>query len=182
MEASMRTLFQTVSISLLASAAVTFAQDRPVQPFHQRAQGFLKVVLVRSAEKMPEENYGFRPTEAVRTFGEILGHVAASQYAMCSIAAGEKTPAPKEKAATSKADLIASLKDSFAYCEKVSAGLTGAAASQVVKFHGEDMTKLDVLSANNMHTVEHYGNLITYLRMKNIVPPSSEPDVQPGKK
>jgi hypothetical protein len=60
--------------------------------------------------------------------------------------------------------------------------MTDASATQTVKLFGGDMPKPVVLTVNNMHTVEHYGNLITYLRLKNIVPPSSEPVSQPQPK
>src|SRR5438477_12020019 len=101
------------------SKATAVSPERPVAAFDKKAYGYLKDVLLRSAEKMPEENYNFKPTEAVRSFGQILGHVADSQYMFCSMVLGEKNPAPKiEKTKTSKADLIASLKDAFAYCDK----------------------------------------------------------------
>jgi len=143
----------------------------------------LKDVLLRSAEKMPAENYSFKPTDAVRSFGQVLGHVADSQYYFCSTALGEKDPDPKiEQTKTSKADLIGALKGAFAYCDKAYDGMTDAAATQTVKLFGGDKPKPVVLTINNMHTVEHYGNIITYLRLKNIVPPTSEPRSQPQPK
>ncbi len=87
-----------------------------------------------------------------------------------------------EKTKTSKADLIAALKDAFAYCDKAYDGMTDASASEMVKLFNSDMPKRDALTANTMHGVEHYGNLIVYLRMKNIVPPSSEPGFMPEPK
>jgi uncharacterized damage-inducible protein DinB len=146
--------------------------------------GGVKRILLRSAEKMPEENYSFTPADAVRSFGQVLGHVADSQYAFCSVALGVKNPAPKiEQTRTSKADLIAALKDAFAYCDKAYDGMTDSSATQMVKFMGGDTPKLGALSVNNVHTVEHYGNLVTYMRMKNIVPPTSDPEFSPqGKK
>ena len=185
----MRTL--TLVICLLAPAAVAWAQDKPaavaasqgnpLSAFTKRAYGALKHILLRSAEKMPEENYKFKPTDTVRSFGQVLGHLADSQYYFCSVALGEKDPDPKiEQTKTSKADLIAALKGAFAYCDKAYDGMTDASGTQMVKlFGGEDTPKLGVLTVNNMHTVEHYGNLVTYMRLKNIVPPTSEPGFQP---
>ena len=178
-----RTLLQALLICLLAPIAAVSAEEKPLNAFNVRAYGYLKDVLLRSAEKMPEENYNFKPTEAVRSFGQILGHVADSQYTFCSLVLGEKNPAPKiEKTKTSKADLIASLKDAFAYCDKAYDGMTDASGSETVKLFGGDTRKLDVLTVNNMHSVEHYGNLVTYLRLKNIVPPSSEQGATPQPK
>jgi uncharacterized damage-inducible protein DinB len=183
----MRTLLRALLICLLAPVAVALAQDSPpptaaappVNPLSANSKGIyrgVKAMLLRSAEKMPEENYGFKPTEAVRSFGQIVGHAAESQYAFCSRALGEKSPAPKiEQTKTSKADLIAALKDAFAYCDKAYDGMTDASATETIKLMGGDAPKLAALNINSLHTVEHYGNLVVYLRMKNIVPPSSEP-------
>ncbi len=183
MQRNVNVMMRTVLICLLAPAAVAVAEDRPLNAFNVRAYGYLKDILLRSADKMPEENFNFKPTEAVRSFGQILGHVADSQYLFCSIVLGEKNPAPKiEKTKTSKADLIASLKDAFAYCDKAYNGMTDASGSETVKLFGDNMPKRDVLTVNNMHSVEHYGNLVTYLRLKNIVPPSSEQPATPQPK
>lgn len=176
-----RMLLRAIVICLLAPAAVTWAQGNPLSAHSKLVYLGLKNVLLRTAEKTPEENYSFKPTDAVRSFGQILGHVADSQYAFCSTVLGEKNPAPKiEQSKTSKADLIAALKDAFAYCDKAYDGMTDASAAQMVKlFGGRDTPKLGVLNVNNAHTVEHYGNLVTYMRLKNIVPPTSEPGFNP---
>jgi uncharacterized damage-inducible protein DinB len=124
---------------------------------------------------MPEANYSFKPTDSVRSFGQLVGHVADAQYLFCSMALGEKNPAPGiEKGKTSKADLVQALKDGFAYCDKAYDGMTDAHAADPVKLFGRDSTKLTVLSVNSAHTDEHYGNIVTYMRIKNLVPPSSE--------
>ena len=136
----------------------------------------LKAVMLRSAEKMPEESFGFKPTDAARSFGEIVGDVAESQYLFCSEVLGEKNPAPGEKNKPSKADRIAALKSAFAYCDKAYEGMTDASAPEMLKHMGIDMPRLGVLTANNLHIVEHYGNIAVYLRMKNIVPPTNEPE------
>lgn len=139
------------------------------------AHAMEKKILLRTAEKMPEENYNFKPTEAARSFGQIVGHIADSQYLFCSIVLGEKNPAPGiEQTKTSKADLIAALKDAFAYCDKSYDGMTDASAVEIVKFMGGEQPKLGVLTTNHVHTMFHYGNLVTYMRIKNIVPPTSD--------
>jgi len=163
-------------VCLLAPAAVAVAQDNPLSDFNRAVYAGVKGILLRSAEKMPEESYTFRPTDAVRSYGQILGHVADSQYLFCSLVLGEPNPAPKiEQTKTSKADLIAALKDAFAYCDKAYEGMTDASATQMVPLFGGDTPKLGALGANHMHTLLHYGNLVTYMRMKSIVPPTSEP-------
>jgi uncharacterized damage-inducible protein DinB len=151
------------------------AQANPFTSFNKLAYARLKTVLVSSAEKMPEEDYNFKPTEAVRSYGQIVGHVADAQYNFCSLALGETNPGLKiEQTKTTKADLVAALKDAVAYCDKAYDGMTDASGAQMVKLFGVDMPKLGVLSVNNMHDMEHYGNLVTYMRLKNVVPPTSE--------
>ena len=165
------------------SSETSKGQDNPLSAWNRTAYGAVKNILLRSADKMPEENYKFKPTDNVRSYGQIIGHLADSQYYFCSTALGEKNPAPKiEQTKTSKADLIAALREAFAYCDKAYDGMTDASATQVVKLFGNDRPKLGVLTINNMHNMEHYGNLVTYMRIKNIVPPSSEPAPQPETK
>ena len=170
-------LFAVVAANAVASDATTSAaQNNPLSAFNKHVYEGVKTILLRSAEKMPEENYAFKPTDAVRSYGRIIGHVADAQYLFCSAVLGEKNPAPKiEQTKTSKADLVAALKDAIAYCDRAYDGLTDASASQTVTFFGGDTPKLGVLNVNAMHSIEHYGNLVTYMRMKNIVPPTSEP-------
>jgi uncharacterized damage-inducible protein DinB len=176
-ETTMRTLVRTILIALLTPAAVTLAQENPVTTHTKFVYRGLKAVLLTSAEKMPEENYSFRPTDKVRTFGQILGHVADSQFRICADVRGEKIPAPQfEKTKSAKADLIAGLKDAFAYCDKAYEGLTDAAALEVIQHFGRPTPRLSVLHVNNLHGAGHYGNLVTYMRIKDIVPPTSEPE------
>jgi len=181
---------RTLLLCLLASAAVALAQDKPAaaaQPqdnpysgFNKVAYAHIKDLLLRSAEKMPEENYKFKPTEAVRSYGQIIGHVADAQYTFCSKVLGEQNPNLKiEETKTTKADLIAALKDAFAYCDKAYDGMTDASGTQTAKLFGGDTPKLDILTVNLIHNMEHYGNLVTYMRLKDIVPPSSEQPPQP---
>ena len=160
------------------------AQPNPFSTFNKFAYARVKTILVSSAEKMPEENYNFKPTDAVRSYGQIVGHVADAQYMFCSVALGEKNPGLKiEQTKTTKADLVAALKDAVAYCDKAYDSMTDASGSQMVKLFDLDMPKLGVLNVNNMHDMEHYGNLVTYMRLKNIVPPTSEqPPTAPQKK
>jgi uncharacterized damage-inducible protein DinB len=160
-------------------------QENPYSAWNQRVYGMIQGILLRSAEKVPEADYGFRPAETVRTFGQIVGHVADSQYYFCSLVLGENKPSLNiEKTKSSKAELIAALKESSAYCDKAYAGMTDASGTQMVKLFGTRETpRLNVLNVNEIHDLEHYGNLVTYMRIKNIVPPTSEPapEAQPKK-
>ena len=122
---------------------------------------------------MPEESYSFRATPQVRTYGEMIAHIADVQTAVCSMAKGE----PKRGNAagkTSKADLSAALKASFDYCDPVYDSITDASGAQMVKMFGHDKSKLGVLFFNIEHDNEMYGQMVVYMRIKGIVPPSSE--------
>jgi uncharacterized damage-inducible protein DinB len=177
----------TILIILVTTAAVGLSQepsqttvpaapDNPFSAYNKFLYAGAKITLLSTAQKVPEEYYSFRPTKAVRTFGQILGHVADSQYIFCSIVLDEKNPALNiEKTKTSKADLIAALKDSFAYCDRAYDGMTDSSGAKRVKLMGFTVPKLGVLTNNLAHASEHYGNLVTYMRLKNIVPPTSDP-------
>src|SRR5258708_19856724 len=107
---------RTLLLCLLATAAVAVAQDNPLSAFNKRAYGQVKVWLLGSAEKMPEENYTFKPTDAVRSFGQVVGHVADAQYLFCSAALGQKNPPLKiHQPKTSQANPIPPLQPPFPY-------------------------------------------------------------------
>jgi uncharacterized damage-inducible protein DinB len=162
-------------LAVISALAMPLGAQNALSASHKSIYMIAKTNVVKAAEKMPEENYSFRPTDSVRSFGQIIGHVADAQYSFCSAAIGEKNPSPGiEKSKTSKADLVEALKAAVAYCDKAYDGMTDAHAGDTIKFFGRESTKLAVLSFNSAHTMEHYGNLVTYMRIKNLVPPSSE--------
>jgi len=141
-------------------------QNNPFSAFNKYAYAHVKDILLRSAEKVPEDDYKFKPTPDVRSFGQIIGHVADAQYLFCSKALGETNPAPKiEETKTSKADLIAALKEAFAYCDKAYDGMTDASGAEMVPLFANPAPKLGVLEVNLVHSMEHYGNLVTYMRL-----------------
>ena len=142
----------------------------PLSTEAKQAYTNVKNNILKSAEKMPEEHYGFKPAPRVRAFGQILGHLAEEQYFYCGTVIGEQKAVDVEKTKTSKADIIAALQNSFAYCDAVYDALTDATAVEMLK-RG---TKLRVLWGNTVHDNSHYGNLVTYMRIKGLVPPSTE--------
>jgi uncharacterized damage-inducible protein DinB len=162
------------SMTMLAALCVVSVQAQ--NPLSTETKGLYQMVkanIIKSAEKMPEANYSFRPTPEVRTFAQLIGHMVDDQYAFCSAVKGEKKDSDAEKL-TNKAALVESLKTAFAYCDGVYNSLTDATAADKIKFFGGERTKLITLNFNTAHDNEHYGNIVTYLRIKGIVPPSSE--------
>jgi uncharacterized damage-inducible protein DinB len=148
--------------------------------------------LTASAEKMPEANYAFKPTPEVMSFGELLGHVANTHFSYCSRVKGEKNPNDGNdiQKKTTKAEIQKGLADSIAYCAAVYKEMTDAKALEPLPAPVPAPTappaaqaqtppppqpKLGRLMGNLTHDWEHYGNIVTYLRIKGLVPPSSEP-------
>ncbi|MGI8958289.1 MAG: DinB family protein [Bryobacteraceae bacterium] len=178
----MKTIVLLFVVSLISVPVYAQSTPNPLSAGEKGLHNYLKDDLIKAAEKMPEENYSFKPTPEVRSFGQIVGHVADAQFMFCSTVLGDGTKPPGiEKSKTSKADLVKALNDSFAYCDKAY-DMTDAHAAEMVKFMGRDMAKLTVLSINNAHDDEHYGNIVTYMRIKGLVPPSSERENQPPPK
>lgn len=138
--------------------------------------------LLRGAEKMPEENYSFKPVPEVRSFSELLAHVAEGNYLFCSSLKGEPVPVARgelEKSKTTKADLVPALQASFDYCDPVIAALADSQLGDKIQFFNRERTKSVPATLAVAHNWEHYGNVVTYLRLKGIVPPSSEPPPPP---
>ena len=179
-----------LSAGILSAPAALVAQQAPAaapaNPITASEKGLYMVIsgnVVKAAEKMPEENYSFKPTPEVRSFGQIVGHVADANYSFCAQATGQPNPDKNiEKTKTSKADLVAAIKDAVAYCGNAFDQTTDASGAALVQFGHFQLAKLTLLSLNTAHTDEHYGNLVTYLRIKGIVPPSSENSSAPPPK
>jgi uncharacterized damage-inducible protein DinB len=185
----MRLIVMSFVVGVLAAPA--FAQTggtgaAPSQPatasgilvrLAQGAWANAKRDMVESADQMPEADYGFKPADNVRTFGQILAHVADSNNFYCARSKGEPPPVADgtfEKTATTKAAIVKALRDSVAYCDAVYAALTPASAAEMVKAGNNQIPRVQPLFSNASHNVEHYGNLVTYFRIKKMVPPSTK--------
>jgi uncharacterized damage-inducible protein DinB len=155
------------------------ANPSPVASAARSAWEGAKRNLIRSAEQMPDADYGFRPVDTVRTFGQILAHVAGANYVFCAAAKGEPSPhaeAAFEKTATTRAQIIKALSDSVAYCDAAYTALDDKRAGETVELPfgmGKGARALPLM-LNTGHLQEHYGNLVTYFRIKGMVPPSSQ--------
>lgn len=160
------------------------APGNPVSTWLRNAYMGNRNNILKSAQNVPEELYSLRPGPQleVRTFGQIIGHLANFNYLWCSQAKGEKNPGEGtdfEKVAA-KAGLVKALDGAFSYCDGVYAGLTDSSANEIIQITQEDgrearIPRMSLLIQNFGHNNEHYGNLVTYMRIKSIVPPSSEP-------
>jgi uncharacterized damage-inducible protein DinB len=162
--------FRLAALLALTTASTAGAQAiATMQPLFED----VKQNVIKSAELMPEADYASKPTPAVRSFGQLVGHVANANFMICSTAKGEKSPAVQDfEKNTEKAALVKGLKDAFAYCDAVYK-MTDAALSGPAELFGMKMTRLGFAFMNVTHDNLHYGNMITYLRLKGLVPPSS---------
>lgn len=177
-----RTLAVLTTLTLMlpgAGLAQSPAADRADSPLvastgvlYELVKGF----VTRSAEQMPEEHYAFRPTEEVRTFRELIGHIANSHYMFCSAALGEASPNGEnfEQTRTTKAAMQEALRTSFEYCDRAYASISDAQAAETIQVFGNDRPRLFALNFNVAHDMEHYGNIVTYMRINGLVPPSSQ--------
>jgi uncharacterized damage-inducible protein DinB len=163
--------------------AGTPAPVNPISAGQKKMYVMLSGVVISAAEKMPEESYGFKPTPDVRSFGQLVGHLADFQQYFCSFVEGEAKPGDGvEKSNTSKAELVAAPKEPVSYCNEIYVAMTDSKGSEMMKLMNQDFAKLTALSANTAHDYEHYGNMVTYMRSKGIVPLTSEKSSTPGRK
>jgi uncharacterized damage-inducible protein DinB len=176
-----RCLLIAAAASLAWSGAVqgqrnTLPETRAESPLSSEIKQSYQAVknnIIKSAQEMPEENYSFKPTPEIRSFAQVLGHVAEAQMHTCSAVLG--TPKSIDTASkTSKADLVAALQEAFGQCDKAYETLTDADASNMIKTPHGQRTKMGALVANTIHDTEQYGILAVYLRLKGLVPPSSQ--------
>ena len=183
----MRRLF-VVAMLVLINAGTAWSQTADPRFFTagvERQYKDIQALILKTAEKVGEDLYSFKPTPEVRSLGGVLGHVADGNYLLCRIASGEKLDFEKlmkdfssvqvHEKKTAKADIMAALNESRAFCESVFAKLTDAAGQESVAWFTGKMPKAMMLTLVTSHSWEHYGNLVTYMRLKGIVPPSSEP-------
>jgi uncharacterized damage-inducible protein DinB len=151
------------------------AQSNPLVQSLMGLYGTTEQYIMATATDLDADMYAFQPTDEVRTAGRILAHIADSQFIFCSAAAGASNPhsGSFEETATTKDAVVSALEQGFEYCHEVYAGTTDMNASTAVAFFTGPNTRGGVLAFNSAHNYEHYGNLVTYMRLNGIVPPSS---------
>ena len=125
--------------------------------------------IMNAADMMPDSKYSYRPTKDVRSFGEILTHIADISYYLCSNIKGEVPPAMNGKK-SSKGEIIGYLKGSFDYCDGAYSAFTDAHLNDPADFWGHPTNKMFILTQVGNHDALHYGNLVTYLHLNDLVP------------
>jgi len=187
----------TISLSALTFALFVMPADSAAQQMAapagqsftlsdtmQRGYQGLQRDLADAAEKMPEEHYGFRPTPDIKPFGQLVAHAALAQFRTCAILKGEPDPRKEEKEETSrtKREAIALLKASTAYCDPAVTALTDATVTELMPMGQNRVAKGLIPAELAAHGMEMYGTMAVYLRLKGIVPPTTERQNQQMKK
>ena len=169
----MKRLIAVIAVALTIGVTGLAAQMQPYPTEAKAAYSRVKGFLLAAADKMPEENYGFKASPDVRPFGQLIAHVADTQWMICSTVKGEHKQGDAASK-TTKADLVAALKASFDYCDSAYGSLDDATIGQKVNLFQREFSKLSVLFLNTSHDNEMYGTISVYMRLKGLVPPSSE--------
>jgi uncharacterized damage-inducible protein DinB len=168
-------------LAMTATCALVSAQTKPAaDPLIEGSHGLFTQIsglILRSADKIPENLWSFQATPEVRTIGQLFAHIADASNHICATAVGAKmSTVSVENTMKTKAEIVAALKKEFAGCDADYAAMTPASALQVLDLGGgTKRTRITEMDYEVAHTWEHYGNLVTYMRLKGIIPPSSEP-------
>jgi hypothetical protein len=165
-------LYRILTLGLLC-LSLGVAQDNPFSADARQTYALIRGSVLKAADKMPAEYYSFHTVPEVRTFAQMIAHVADAQFRMCAVVKGEP-PVASVASKSSKAELVQALKASFDYCDPVYETMTDAAGAAKVRWARWDMSKLGLLNWNISHDNEMYGIIGAFLRVKGLVPPSSE--------
>jgi uncharacterized damage-inducible protein DinB len=163
-----------IALAGTLAACALHAQSNPMIAEVKQSYTARKNHLMRSAEKMPDDAYSFKPTPEMRSFGQLVAHIADAQMRTCAAVKGEQKQADAASK-TTKTDLVAALKASFDECDSAFETINEASANEMIKMGNNQRSKLGALFFVTVHDNEEYGYLSVYLRLKGVTPPSSEP-------
>jgi uncharacterized damage-inducible protein DinB len=174
----MKRTFMAVAFATLFVPTSALAQSNPFVDAAKAQLATIKNNVIRTAEKVPEDLYEFKPTPEVRSLGQLIAHIADGNFGICGAGSSMKPPMSgieKSTGGKGKAALQKTLAASFEFCESAWASMDNTRSPEVVKTFLGSQPRFSILTFNTSHVWEHYGNLVTYMRLKGIVPPSSEP-------
>ena len=163
-----------LTVMMPASASVRAQAGDTTLASVKTTYDLVKGYIIKAAAQVPEDKYQYQPTKEVRTMGQLFGHIANASGLICATAAGTKpaSAGDAEKLGT-KAELQKAVADGFAVCDKALTAITAANAGETVNLFGMTHSRAGAMAFNNAHLFEHYGNLVTYMRINGMVPPSS---------
>lgn len=168
----MKRCFVIVLVAAFAATLPLKAQN-PLSTEAQQAWSRTQGNIVAAAERMPEESYSFKPAPESQSFGELVAHTANSAMGACSGVNGASKQAGAD-AKGSKAAMVAALKAAMAECEKAYGALTDANATDMIEGRRGKRSRLGTLYGNTIHIEHEYAQMAVHLRLKGLVPPSSD--------
>ena len=167
-------LLALLSVSVTTSTVDAQAAADPTTASIKSTYDMVKGYITKAAAQVPEDKYKFQATKEVRTMAALFGHIAESNGGICATASGMKPVAVGAEKLATKAELQKALADSFAFCDKAFATITAANMNESVTLFGQlKLSRLGAMAFNNSHDFEHYGNIVTYMRLNGMVPPST---------
>jgi len=173
----MKTSLQLLPLALCCLTATVIAQDgAPVSDALRSTLKRSETNLVAAAEEMPARKYGFKPTPAQLSFGEVIAHLSAGNDFLCSSIAGGKAPKRAEFTGKSpKAQLVSALKESFQFCGSALADVNDSGLSDKVPFFGgREISRAEMMFAAAEDWADHYSQLANYLRLNKLLPPTAK--------
>ncbi len=169
----MNRIFVMMIFAAFAGSVLPAQTSNPLSTEVKGSYTNIKNNILKAADKMSEENYSFKATSEVQSFGQRIAHIADANTRTCAAIKGEQK-SMDAASKTSKADLVAALKESFSYCDGVYDSMTDADATKMVTLGRGQRSKIAALWGVVAHDNEVYGAMGVYMRLKGVVPPSSE--------
>ena len=171
----MKTIIRAAAIVAALCPALAAAQANPLATAFRSNATMMAKNLTAAAEVMPADKYSFKPTPAQMSFGDILGHLAGGNDALCGLIGGVKAPTRTKMAATAdKAALIARLKETFAFCDQALAKLDDSKLSESLTLWGEKSTRAEAELETTGDWADHYSQMAIYLRLNGQLPPTAK--------
>jgi hypothetical protein len=174
----MKTSLGLISLAICCITATARAQDAsaPVSDALRSTAKRAGTNLVAAAEEMPAGKYGFKPTPAQMSFGDVIAHLSGGNYFLCSSVAGVDAPKRDKITGTApKAQLVSALKESFQFCESSLGKVDDSGLSQKVPFFGNrEVSRAEMMFASAEDWADHYSQLANYLRLNKLLPPTAK--------
>jgi hypothetical protein len=174
----MTTALRLVALAVCALTTNAIAQD-PGSPVSDALRSIAKrssTNLVAAAEEMPGDKYGYKPTPAQMSFGDVIAHLAGGNDFLCSKIGGVEAPKREKLHGTAaKEKLVAQLRETFAFCQSMLAKATDGKLAEKVPFFGhEEVTRAEAMFAAAEDWADHYSQLAIYLRLNGLLPPTAK--------
>lgn len=169
-------LFTLAVPALLAAQTQQSASPSPVfDAFRMQTARYARIIPA-AAEAMPADKYGYKPTPAQMSFGDIVVHLIEANDGLCGVVAGTKASEhPKLLATSAKDSLVAQLKSSFEFCATSFAKMTDADLSKPATIFGMNTTQAGLLFINVGDWADHYSQFANYMRLNGVLPPTARP-------